>query len=337
MKPTHYIIGLQDTGAGQKLFFGKVENRGGTILEGYVEKDSHIQSKKTSFGIPVANVVVDLGPDPKPGKVYGFDVTNRFHTRRTHEFFGPINFMYKPKKEVAKRVLDAFDRAAAILKKAGFYAPSGNSVWEVNSKETPGKWAGLFRLSSKPDLNPHRFSIKPESLPDSEMVYVIMHEFAHFVHSVSLKQPRINAAWIRLFNTSIKLQSIKQDKSLSLLKSLVEGQERPSDFKSNLDEEDRNAFNWIVRTIKADHAVSLSELDTLFEAESLKDIESLWPKRTLHKKDLAPVVSEYATVSYRELFAESFAFYMTKRKLPSGISTLVEKSISMSKASQDKE
>ena len=53
-----------------------------------------------------------------------------------------------------------------------------------------------------------------------------------------------------------------------------------------------------------------------------------------HKKDLAPVVSEYATTNYHELIAESIAFHLTKRKLPAPIAALVEKSLGFAKAKQ---
>lgn len=336
MQSNHYIIGRAQGGAGPKLFFGKVQSRSGTILEGYIEKDAHIANVKTSFEIPAKDVVLDLGENPHPGSVYGFDTTNRFFTRKVHDFFGPICFFYKPEKEVVKKLFAAFDTAAKILQKAGFEYPAGISVWEIVPKESKGKWAGYFKKSNKPESNPHRFSIKPESAPDSEWVYIILHEFAHYLHFSAMTGAKLNAAWIKLFNTSIKVQTIKKETSVSLLENLVSGEDRPSDFKSSLDEDQRNAYNWILRTIKADHSVSVRELDTLFEADAKDEIQNLWPQRTIHHKDLQPIVSEYATTAVQELLAESVAFYLTKRKLPAGITKLVEKSLSFAKANQEK-
>lgn len=334
--PSHYIIGRAQSGSGPRLFFGKVQSRSGTILEGYIEKDAHVSSLRVSFEIPVKDVVLDLGTNPHPGSVYGFDTTNRFFTRKVHDFFGPICFFYKPDKAVAKKIFDAFDAAAKIIQKAGFDFPAGISVWEIVPKESKGKWAGYFRKSKKPETNPHRFSIKPESAPDSEWVYIILHEFSHYLHSSAMTGAKLNAAWIKLFNTSIRVRTIRKELSISLLENLVAGEDRPSDFKSSLDEDGRNAYNWILRTIKADHSVSIRELDTLFEADSKDEISNLWPQRTLHHKDLQPIVSEYATTAVHELIAESLAFYWTRRKLPSSITKLVEKSLSFAKANQEK-
>ena len=336
-QPNHYIIAKAQTKEGFKLVFGKVESQSKGILSGYHEKNSHINSLKASFEIPVKDVVLDLGPTPHPGSAYGFDLTNRFTLRKGHEFFGTINFMYRPSKEAGQKLFAAFDEAAKVLKKAGLHFPAGHATWEVQPKEAKGKWAGYFRSSKKPEENPHRFSIKPESLPTSEYVYVILHEYAHYLHFCAMRSPKLNAAWIKAFNTSIKLQTVKKEMAVNILEMLVSGEERPSDFKTGLDEEQRNAFNWIIRTIKADHAVSIKELDTLFEADAKDEITNLWPQRTLHKKDLQPVVSEYATTNYCELIAESFAFYWTKRKLPASIVKLVEKSLSHAKVSQEPE
>jgi hypothetical protein len=329
-----YIIGKSRTKEGFNLFFGKVSSDASGILSGYIEKDSHVQELRKQFEIPKKDLLLDLGTSPHPGTAYGFNLTNRYQGAKSHEFFGKICFFYKPEKEAAAALMKAFDKAQAIIERAGFN-PVVNSVWEINSAESGGKWAGSYKRSKKPEQVPHRFAIKPESLPESEFVYVILHEFAHHLHAEYLTGAKINATWIKLFNTSIKLQTIGKEQSSRLLQALIEGEERPSDFKSGLSEEDGLAFNWIMRTIKADHAISIRELDCLFEADFRDEIEQLWPKKTLHKKDLKPILSEYATTNYHELIAESFAFYLTKRTLPSSITKLVERSLSFAKANRE--
>jgi hypothetical protein len=150
-----------------------------------------------------------------------------------------------------------------------------------------------------------------------DFVYVILHEYGHYLHANHLKNPKVNAGWIRLFNTSIKPQAIDRDTITRLLEDLIAGEERPTDFRGQLEEQDRLSFNWIVRTINKDHAVNLKELDILFTADDRDSIRHLWPKRAITRKELAPIITEYATKNYHELFAESFAYYFIK-KLPSG-------------------
>jgi hypothetical protein len=310
MKKDHYVIAKQRTTESYVLFLGRVTAVNGSILEGYKEHFAHLPKHRKLFEVPTKDVAVDLGPSPYPGTVFKFDTSHLYSGRKiVHEFFGDIYFFYKPQKEVGQTLMKAFDKAAEILQRYRCPAPE-NTVWEVNPKEMKGKWAGFFKSSKYLDKMPDRFSIKPESVPITLMtlVYVIIHEYGHWFHHHLMKSPKVNATWIKVFNTSIKPQTIDKETSKRLLDSLLAGEERPSDFKGQLEEDDRNAFNWILRTISQDHAVGIRELSILFDANQLDEISSLWPKRTLNKKDLQPVVSEYACKSYSELWAESMAF-----------------------------
>ena len=49
------------------------------------------------------------------------------------------------------------------------------------------------------------------------------------------------------------------------------------------------------------------------------------------------MVTDYATKSYKELLAESFAYYCVGKKLPKDIVKLVERTISYTKAKLEKE
>jgi len=330
-----YIIGKIRAEEGHRLFLGKITGTSKGIVEGYIEKHSHLKKKRALFEIPERDIVLKLGDQPQPGKVYGFDVTNIYTNKVIHhEFFGPIHFFYRIKKETGKKLMAAFDSAAKRLTKLGF-EPMVNCVWIVQHPETSGKYAGYYSHSRDAEKLPHELAIKPEMYEEKDMEYIIVHEFAHYMHANFLKQPKVNAAWIRLFNTSIKVQTIRKEDSISLMETLLDGEERPSDFKSGLDEEQRNAWNWIMRTISQDHAVSVKELDILFEADERDEIKKLWPQRTLHKKDLAPVISEYATKSHKETLAEAVSFYITKKKLPQSVIALVEKSLRMAKTQQE--
>ncbi len=333
----HYVIARARGKDSVSVFLGRVDTVSKGIVYGVKEKDSHIPSKRVAFEVPLKDVLVDLGKDPHPGSVYGQEVTSRYVGHKYHDYFGRLNFLYKPEKEVSNKLLNAFDYAQKILEKARLPVPD-NSVWEIRSKDVKGKWAGYYKRSSSPEKDPHRFSIRPEAMPLSSMsmTYVILHEFAHHIHAEYVTGAKINAAWVRVFNTSIKMQTIRKEQAQNLLELLLAGEERPSDFKRGLDEEQLNAFNWIVRTIKTDHALSIKELDLLFEANFRDDIQALWPKVTLNKKNLQPVLSEYATVSFRELFAETFAYHFTKQKVPEKLVELLDKSLSFARANSEK-
>jgi hypothetical protein len=333
-----YVIGKIRTAESHVLVFGKVDEVGSGLVVGTVEKNRHVKQLRKSFEVVNKDVILNLGPKPYGGTVLKFDTSHLYTGRKiTHDFFGPIHFFYVIQTEVGKTLMKAFDKAAEILRKAGLPEPV-NTVWEVNPKEAkPTKYAGYYKHSRQSAKKPHTLAIKPEAVPMtvSDYLYVILHEYAHYLHANHLRSPKVNAAWIKVFNTSIKPQTIDRELSKKILKSMVDGEDRPSDYKGQLEEQERNAFNWIIRTIKQDHAVGIKELDYLFEADQKDEIESLWPRRTLNKKELAPIVSEYATTNYKELWAETFSFHYTKRKLPAGIVTLLEKTLRKVEALED--
>jgi len=287
-----------------------------------------------TFTQATADIVVVLGQQPYPGKVYGFDVGSLHRKRLTHDRFGDVHFFYKPEKQVLSDLRDSMTRVANKLNKQDLGFLLNDVVYEVLPYHGE-KYAGMY-LRSKTDKVPDRIQIRPEIMPASEYDYVWYHELGHRLHLTFCRESKkLNAQWLKLYATSIKAMTIKKDKSQQLLDLLIDGQETPSDFKRGLDEEDALAFKWIIRTIQQVNGLSIKDLDTLFEAEMKEEITKVWPVRSISHKELAPIVSEYATVNFKELFAECFAFYMTKKKLPEPIIKLMEKSISYGKAHKD--
>lgn len=328
-----YFVAKQEQG---KDYLAKaLEDAHGKSVEALLEKDCHVPAMRHTLTVALSDIVVALGSDPHPGKVYGFDVGAVHRKRLSHKQFGDVHFFYKPDKQVLNDLNESMTTVAARLNKQGLGFLIDNVVYEVLPYHGE-KYAGRFIMSKREGV-PKRIQIRPEIMPASEYAYVWYHELGHNLHLGYCREShKLNANWLKLFNTSIRVESIKKDKSQQLLDALVGGQENPSDFKRGLDEEDALAFKWIVRTIQQVNGLSIQDLDVLFDAEMKSEIVKVWPVRNIPHKELAPIVSEYATVNYRELFAEVFAFYMTKKKLPEPIVKLLEKTISYAKANHER-
>lgn len=335
----HYIIGRTHGPEGQEiLFLGRVLSADGNVVSGYKEKDCHLKDKRQHFEVHTKDVCLDLGTDPYPGTVHKFETTRLYSGQRTlHDFWGSIYFFYKIDAQVKTGLLSAFDRAQSIIEKLKLPSPDG-TYWSILSAKTKGKHAGMYIHSGNTNKHPHRFEIKPEHMPSSPryFLYVILHEYAHWLERNCMLRPKLRAKWIRLFNTSIKPQTITKDMSQALLEKLVSGGERPSDFRGQLEEDERNAFNWIIRAIGQEHAVAIRDLDTLFEAEDRDEITSLWPRHVLKKKDLKPIVSDYATKNWHELWAEAFSLRYSKLEpVSDGICTAIDKTLRVLDAPQE--
>lgn len=330
-KKGEYGIARQDQG--KDYLFKALADSDAKSVEAVLEKDCHIQGMRHTMTVALSDVVLNLGTDPHPGKVYGHDVGTVHRKRLTHDKFGDVHFFYKPDKQVLADLKESMDKVAERLKRQDLMFLLDGLIFEVLPYNGE-KYAGQY-LKSKNEKIPSRVQIRPEIMPASEYAYVWYHELGHHLHLTFCPSPKLNAHWLKLYNTSIRVETVKKDKSQQLLDALMGGEERPSDFKGGLDEEDALAFKWIIRTIQQVNGLSIKELDTLFEADMRDEISKVWPLRNLPRKELAPVITEYATKNSKELLAECFAFYMTKKKLPAPVVKLLERTISYAKANRD--
>lgn len=341
MEKGDYCVGQSrnDSGARRTFLFRVTDStlhKG--IVSGVMCHDEHVAGKKQSIEVPKKDLLVNLGADPQHGKVYGVDVSNLFRGKNHHDYFGPIHWFYTPEKALGKELMLAFDRVHKLLKhnQLDFVIDPESCIWEVLPFHGE-KYAGMYRRMKNPVKSPHRLQIRPEIMPSGEWKYVIVHELAHHLDFEHATSPKLRAAWIRLFNTSIKLTTIKKDKSSELLENLLSGEERPSEFRGTLSDEDSLIYRWILRTIQKDAALSVKELDILFEADSKDDIRSVWPLRTIPHKELEPVISEYACKNVRECFAEAVSYHLTGKKLPANVVKLLEKTFSYCRMNAAKE
>jgi hypothetical protein len=339
MQKSEYAIGVIKLKNGPKPtpFLFKVTGKSGNIVTGVLEKNCHIQSLRTTIEVATKDIIVNLGLNPHPGKAYGCDVSNLYSGRKEHDHFGTLHFFYKPDPDVGAALFSAYNKVYKVLKhnQLEFIVDPITCIWEVLPFHGE-KYAGMYGRSRKPELRPHTLQIRPEIIPATEYPYVIYHELAHHLHAEYATGKKLNAAWIRAYNTSIKVEDIKREKSQELLNLLLAQEDRPSDFKSNLSEEDTVTYKWILRTIQRKHSLSIKELDLLFEAQYFDDIKEVWPVRGMSKTDLAPIVTEYGCKNYKELIAESIAYRLLGKKLPKTIEALVDKTFSYARANADK-
>lgn len=339
-----YVVGLAP-GSDKKTLLIKVEGITKGVAHGPIQKDAHVKDKMSIGEIPVGNLLINLGKDPRAGKVYGHDVGNLYRGKRVHPDFGTLYYMYAPEKSLRDDFDKALTRAYKTLKQADldFIVQTNTTIWEIQPF-TGGKYAGMYKRSSNVEKNPHRIQLKPEAKPEeateenakAAWPYYIYHELGHHFHSEFMTGKKLNAQWVKLYNASIRVTDVPSEECEAMLNDLLSQEDVPSAFKANLDEEKTAFYQNILKFIKREHGVSVKELDILFEADYKDEIRGVWPVNGLTKKDLEPLVSEYGLVNYRELLADSFAFYLMGKKLPKQVQALMEKSISYAKANRER-
>ena len=81
----------------------------GPIIKGNLGRDAHIPNRRSAVEVVQRDVMINLGKDPRPGKVYGVDI-ERVVGHKEHELFGRIHFFYKPHKDVGANIMSALDQ-----------------------------------------------------------------------------------------------------------------------------------------------------------------------------------------------------------------------------------
>lgn len=302
-------------------------------LTAIVEEGRHI--KPNTVTLNRKRVLVSLGKDPKPGKVYGIDVANLYRRSFTHEFWGTVHFFVKPSPEDMKLLRKALDDVGTAIEKLklGGYV----DVIHTQIRAKKGKYAGMYVHAKEG----RHVWYAPECASGSilEMKNIVAHEYGHVLRFNGLTLPKARAKWLELFRVSV-LPVVVPEKTLrSMFKAIKSGKDSSSEgsLASVLKEfeEQANDNNYAIylsalsRWFRQVHHMSPKDLETLWDADKVDVIEELWPTSSIDTSKLDPIVSEYATKNVEELFAEAFTCYVAKKKLPKKVESLLEASLSV--------
>lgn len=290
--------------------------------------NQHIQELREFEDVKVEQVILNLGPTPKPGSVYGCSTESLFQATTDHSDFGKLYWMYKPEPQVVKSVHTAFNIVLKKLKKYGLEDLAQDEVvWECHPYFKQ-KWAGMYMHAKE---GRSRILVRPEHSPADSYPYILAHEIGHRIHRQWLQHSGTEAKWVKLYNTSIQVSPIDPALCKSMVKRLSPDF-RLKDLKKSLDDDDEKlALKNILRTIKTNHGLTPHELDLLLKADEVDEVRDLWPEH-IDVKALAPVISEYATVNYAETIAEAIAMHLTGIQLPKSVVKLTERTLALAKA-----
>ncbi len=310
----------------------------------------HLESGRK--GLTVDSVEVDrktallnLGPKPEPGKVYGLDLTNRYRSRLEHPFWGNVLVFTGLDKATGLLVKQSLDRTARRIEKLGL--ASYVELVDTHLCAKQGKWAGRYHHNGNgPDSKgaPHFIQYAPEfaELKPDSMDYVVYHEFGHVVRHNGVTGKKIRLKWLNEYKKSIDSFEIGRGSLKTLfthLSSRIDGDATLSSVLKEFGDEDEEHKLWIkglLRWFKDVHHFGPKDLSVVWESQDLSVLKELWPTNGIDSSKLSPLVTDYACLNVEELFGEAFAFYCLNKKLPSRIQTLLEGSIQYAKAQASK-
>lgn len=286
-------------------------------------------------------VLLNLGSDPDPGKVYGLDLTNRFRRCIEHPFWGNVLLFTRLETETLKLVKASLDRTAKKIEKLGL--EHYTSLIDTHLVAKQGKWAGKYYHrppKSETEDSAHYVAYAPEFAANDAKImdYVVFHEFGHVVRYNGVLGKKLRVKWLKEYTRSIadfEITKTELKEVFDFLENCIDQEVSLGKVLRDFIAEDESHAPWIkaiLRWFKEVHHLSPKDLSVLWDSQDLSSIKELWPTRSIDTSTLAPVVSDYACVNVEELFAEAFAFYCVGKKLPSRITQLVEASIQYAKA-----
>jgi hypothetical protein len=334
--PGDYLI-VRSVDNPNSQFLGQLASAKNGQLIVTEERDRHIAANDVE--IEADQVLVNLGSEPHPGKVYGIDVENLYRATKEHPVWGSICFFRPLPKELAQALRKALDKTGERLTAMGFEPLFERFVVEILNPH--GQYGGMYvHKKGKDAVGRLKLYLTEEHAAGAEMNYILYHEFGHAIQCLCLHKPSIHAAWMKLFRTSVQCKPIGADTFNRLKKAILSVEQdmvkslSPPELINSTEDDDLLAFKVALRYMSQVYHVSARDFRSLLEAGSQDTVKGIWPKIDIDVDDLKPIVSEYATKNVSELFAESFAYYMTKsRKLPSDVHALMEKSLSYAKHS----
>ena len=287
-----------------------------------LEEDAHI--KKTQATIEAWQVVLNLGKEPEPGKVYGWDTGHVFKKTVSTDCGSDIHFFADLKSKAETRAVEGLVSAKKILKKHGLAFVTDLPVHlEIHAKKA--KYAGMFKPGK--DYSKIVLNVSDSNSADAYSEYVYLHEYAHAIdHYCLSKSPELLARWVRLYLQSITPSVLAVEDARALFKPMKSSQSI-GEWRKAVTEDQQPSIGLVLRHIKQSHKVTPSDLTKLMLDNDFATIKSFWPTKDIHSTELAPLITEYATTNTAETVAESLSYHMTGKKIPKAVTELVEDSI----------
>lgn len=329
MKINQYVVAKRDKQ--EKPFLARIHKVGESSCEAVLEKD--IQFKKQLVTLEKKHIKVNLGLSPLPGRAYGLDLDNLFRRTIEHDFWGNIHFFVDLEVDQRKMLKQSLDRTAKVVEKLKL-APF-TRTYETEIRAPKGKWAGMM-IPSKDSERLHRVWYAPSKATSPEfMDYVVLHEMGHVVRHVGVRTNKMRNRWLRYYQRTIAPVKVGAPTLKDMLNTLGEYDEMENSFRSVFktltDEAGPRVGKAILQWMKETHRITPRELEIMWRASKTKDLSNYWPDHEVDTHELKPVISDYATKNIEETFAETFAFYCQKKKLPEKAVELMEHSLSVAR------
>jgi len=324
------FVKREEEGRPPKPVLIRVSKVVGRNLIGVMEVERHRNA--STVEVPASSVMMNLGSDPLPGHVYGYDLSYIYRRSVEVPYIGDVGLFCKVKKEEYESFCNGVVELRKKLKSVGLAKLLDEQIdYEVVSKSYAGKWAGMYSCAKAEGSVPKiQITLDTGRLQESSLAlysYVLAHEIGHHVHFKYVKpHSGIDARWVSAYQRTVRPAVVPETEVSELLKKLLQHRS-VSGLKSDLEEERLPRLQKVLKEVRSSSGLSTREIDLLLSSDEDEQVRSAWLGSGVSLSTKHPSVSEYALKNYKELFAESFAFYVLGHTLPKSVSKLIDASL----------
>jgi hypothetical protein len=289
----------------------KVLSKEGDTLTVRVE-GSKVKRERVTEEVQIQMVVVNLGPEPAFGQVYGCNVEPFISSTDTD--WGPMHYYRKLEQEQKEKIKKSLKRCWTRLdqlKLTGF-APV---VIEIRNGKGPED--GYYRVHKQDDV-PDVLCLKPSDFAKENLDEILYHEAAHGLAFNTMPE-QIWVRWIKLYTYYTKMGEL----TAKDLKAIQHAIETAGSFSCGLDKDQLTAC---LAAVSANYGVRKHELKLMLEHN--QSLDEIWPTHTLDMPDCEVPIREYSMKNCDEFFADAFAYHLMGKQLPKKIKRLLEETIS---------
>lgn len=176
-------------------------------------------------------------------------------------------------------------------------------------KHNKGKKVGCCKFNKKEEV--FEITLCPKAFDKENLKSILLHEIAHAVWDSTVDMA-YKAKWIRLYDRNMERKSVASQEIVQLRLDLLESGMSVNDYIKNM--EDGDAMKKVADRIKELYNLKPQHLDILISQGD--DLSKYWPDEAMQISETSAFVSQYATESVEEFFAETFMFKYMSMELP---------------------
>lgn len=165
-------------------------------------------------------------------------------------------------------------------------------------------------------------TLMPKVFEKDNIKELLLHQIGRAIWDQKLSV-KMKEKWIKFYDKNMARKEASDSSIDQLREDLISSGMTVNDYCKQMN--DGDVLKRVLKVIKQDHNLTAKHIDIL--TQSGNDLTSIWPKICLNVVEYTALISEKATKSVEEFFAEAYMFVMMKLPVPPAVDNAVVKTL----------